>query len=107
MHLAELTLAGRLVGFGERGLDVLRRLDAPDRSESTDAGEQSRELLQPGAASLAHGDRFLRDRQGVCMIAEGRDAPPPSPRGRRLRLSKADVPLDRQRHSQDFERIVP
>jgi len=38
------------VGFGERGLDLCRRLEARSLTESAHPGEQSRELPEPGAA---------------------------------------------------------
>ena len=43
------------LGFGERGLDVLRRLDTVDLAESASSDEQSRELPESGASPA--GDR--------------------------------------------------
>src|SRR5262245_30790217 len=57
-------------GFGERCLDVSRRLEAPAFPESAALGEQRRELPQSGAASAADDDRFVRRRQRLCEIAE-------------------------------------
>src|SRR6266542_1705706 len=58
------------VGFGERSLDLARRLDALGLAESADSGELSRKLPDSAAASTADGDRFLYESQGLYAVAE-------------------------------------
>ncbi len=58
------------VGFGERDLDLSRRLKALDLTESADPGEQSREFPESGAEPAADGGRFRCESQGPFAIAE-------------------------------------
>ena len=84
-----------------------RRLEAPGLAESADSGEQSRELPESGAAPPADGDRFLRERQGLCAIAEAEMRRRHRREHAAFPSQKPTFPSDRQRRLQNFERIVP
>jgi hypothetical protein len=82
-------------------------LKALDLTKSAHAGEQSRELPESGPEPPRDGDCFFRERQGPYRITE-----PDLRRCHRCEHAafgypKSTFPSDRQRRSQNFERLAP